>query len=98
MLNQVVLVGRVARIEADSSNPDYDRANVSLAITKSYKNSDGVYETVFVPVVLYNQVAKNTLQYVKKGDVIGVKGTIDYRSNQISINVERVTFLSSKRD
>lgn len=98
MLNQVVLVGRIARIEADSSNQDYDRTNISLAITKSYKNSDGVYETIFVPIVLYNGVAKNTLQYVKKGDVIGIKGTIDYRSNQISINVERVTFLSSKKD
>lgn len=98
MLNQVVLVGRVARIEADRSNLAYEKANVSLAITKSYKNSDGEYETIFVPVSLYNGVAKNTMEYVKKGDVIGVKGTINCISNQISINVERVTFLSSKKD
>lgn len=98
MLNQVVLVGRVARIEADRSNQAYEKANISLAITKSYKNSDGEYETIFVPVSLYNSVAKNTMEYVKKGDVIGVKGTINCISNQISINVERVTFLSSKKD
>ena len=98
MLNQVVLVGRVASIEADHSNAEYHRVNVSLAITKSYKNSDGVYETAFVPVVLYNQVAVNTLEYVKKGDVIGIKGTIDSKYNQVSINVERVTFLTSKKD
>lgn len=98
MLNQVIIVGRVARIEADNSNQAFEKASISLAVTKSYKNSDGEYETIFVPITLYNQVAKNTLEYVKKGDVIGIKGTINSKSNQISINVERVTFLSSKKD
>ena len=99
MLNQVVMVGRVTKdVELKTNKQDKEYANITLAIPKSHKNEDGEYDTDFVPVTLWNAVAKNTAEYVKKGDLIGIKGTVTGTDNKIYITAERVTFLSTKKD
>ena len=74
MLNQAVLVGRLTRdpevIETENGNKV---SNISLAIPRNYKNAEGVYETDFIDVTLWNGVAENTAEYCKKGDIVGVK-------------------------
>ena len=77
MLNQAVLVGRLTRdpevIETENGNKV---SNISLAIPRNYKNAEGVYETDFIDITLWNGVAENTAEYCKKGDIVGVKGRI----------------------
>ena len=77
MLNQVVLVGRLTRdpevIETDNEKKV---SNLSLAISRPFKNMDGEYETDFVEVTLWNAIAENTAEYCKKGDVVGIRGRI----------------------
>ena len=97
MLNQIVLVGRL------TENPtikelENDRkvTTITLAVQRSYKNTDGVYETDFIPCILWNGIATNTTEYCKKGDVVGVKGRLQVREDKIEIVAEKVTFLSSK--
>lgn len=99
MLNQVTMVGRITKdVEIKTNKENTEYANITIAIPKSYKNIDGVYDTDFVPVTLWNKIAKNTAEYVKKGDLIGIKGTVNSKDNKIYITAERVTFLNSKKD
>ena len=96
MLNQVILVGRITQdLEVKELDDDKKKAIMTLAIPRSTKNEEGEYETDFVPCVLYNNVATNTAEYCKKGDIVGVKGRIESEPNRMIILAEKVTFLSS---
>lgn len=106
MLNQVVLVGRLVKdVEVRTGDNDGKYSFVTIAIPRSYKNHDGIYETDFVECILWNNIASNTAEYCKKGDIIGIKGRIESRvieENKINKTIlqviaEKVTFLSSKK-
>ena len=97
MLNQAVLVGRIARdFEIINSEDGSKKVIATVAITRSYKNKDGIYETDFVDINISNGIASNTLEFVKKGDLIGIKGRIQTEDRKIVIIAEKITFLSSK--
>lgn len=72
MLNQLVLVGRLT----DDVKKEEERAVITLAVSRSYKNANGEYDTDLIPVILNGSIATNTMEYCKKGDVIGVKGRV----------------------
>lgn len=106
MLNHAIIVGRIVRDpelkETDSGNK---LSNITLAVPRSFKNSNGEYDTDFINCVLWKGIAENTVEYCKKGDLVGVKGRIQTREyeneeqvkKQITeIVAEKVTFLSSK--
>ena len=105
MLNQVILVGRLTKdITINKSDNGVKVAKITLAIPRSFKNSDGQYDTDFVNCVAFDSIADNTSEYCSKGDIIGVKGRIQSRvvekDNQkdylTEIIAEKVTFLTSK--
>lgn len=98
MLNQVVLVGRITENPKLEQIEDISGARITLAIPRSYKNSEGVYDTDFIPVQLWNGVAENTCKYCKKGDIVGVKGRLEFKDNQIIVVAEKLSFLSSKKE
>lgn len=95
MLNQVVLVGRLTENPTFKEEGEKKRTTITLAVQRSYKNTDGIYETDFVPCILWNGIAERTTEYCKKGDVVGVKGRIQTIEGKIEIIAEKVTFLSS---
>ena len=96
MLNNLVLVGRIANIEERGTYNEITTTIVTVAVPRSYKNIEGVYETDFIPCVLYNGIAKNTMENCKKGDTIGIKGKVQMKENELNIIADKVTFLSSK--
>ena len=107
MLNQVVLVGRLVRDpELRESEGGKSYTNITLAVPRNYKNSNGEYETDFIDCRLWTGVAESTAEYCKKGDLIGVKGRVESRSYEkddekryvTEIIAEKVTFLSNKRE
>lgn len=102
MLNQIVLVGRLTSdIEVtEISGTDKKVACITLAVPRSFKNSNGEYDTDFIPFKLWDSIATNTAEYCRKGDIIGVKGRIqclhsDY--SDLELIAEKITFLSSKK-
>ncbi len=106
MLNQLVIVGRMVR-EPELYETDTGRkvTSIVLAVPRSYKNSNGEYDTDFVKCILWQGIAENTTQYVKKGDLLGVKGRIQSKERELTdgtkwtyleVVAEKVTFLSSK--
>ena len=107
MLNQLVLVGRLVRkpeLRKSENNKDY--TFITLAVPRSFKSSNGEYETDFVDCILWDNAATNTVEYCNKGDIVGVRGRIQSRvienSNEekrtvLEVICERVTFLSNKK-
>ena len=90
MLNQTVIVGRLVRdpelYETENGNKV---TNITLAVPRSYKNVNGEYDTDFVPCVLWKGVAENTVEYCRKGDLLGVKGHVQTRDIEVDEDVKR---------
>ena len=106
MLNQAVLVGRIVREPELKETEKGNVTNITLAVPRSFKNSNGEYDTDFISCVLWKGVAENTVEYCKKGDLVGIKGRIQTRDVElgdethrkyVEVVAEKVTFLSSKR-
>ena len=107
MLNQVVLVGRLTKNVEIEEKGDKKLANITLAIPRSYKNSDGEYESDFIDCVLWQAVAEDTAEYCHKGDIVGVKGRLQSSSYEkengdkifkTEVIAEKLTFLSSRKE
>lgn len=105
MLNQIILVGRLTHdIVVNKSDNGIKVATISLAIPRSFKNSDGVYDTDFINCVAFENIAENTSEYCNKGDIVGVKGRVqsrvvekdDKKETIMEIIAEKITFLSSR--
>ena len=106
MINQAILVGRLtAEPEIIETEEGKKVSNITLAVPRNFKNSEGVYETDFINITLWNGIAENTAEYCKKGDVVGVKGRIQsdtYDKNgekkyETKVIAEKLTFLSSRQ-
>ena len=97
MLNQVVIVGRLVEKPIVEENENGRKVSeITLAVPRSYKNAEGIYDTDFIKCVLWNGIAENTAEYCNKGDVIGVKGRLQCLSgNELQLIAEKVSFLSS---
>lgn len=98
MLNQTVLVGRLTKDIEVQEMEGKKVAYITIAVQRSYKNEEGIYETDFVPVILWNAIATNVAEYCKKGDLVGVKGRTESDNNGICIVADKITFLSSKKE
>lgn len=98
MSNSVILIGRITstpEVQGNIDNKSY--CIITLAIQRSYKNDEGVYETDYIPVRLEGTIATNTAEYCKQGDLVGVKGMLQKtRDDQLQVYAERITFLASK--
>ena len=107
MLNQLALVGRLVRdIEIRESDAGKKYSNITLAVPRSFKNIDGVYETDFIDCTLWDAMAKNALEYCKSGDIIAIKGRLQsskYEKDnkmhyKLNVIAEKITFLSSNKN
>ena len=107
MVNSVMLVGRLAQdIEIKKLDSGKEVTKVALAVPRSFKNPEGLYETDFFDCILWEGLAKNASEYCKKGDTVGVRGrlqTSTYETDDgtkkkvVEVIVEKLTFLSSKK-
>lgn len=106
MINQVTLVGRLTKNpELKVTTEGTPVSNVILAVNRQYKNSHGDFDTDFVQCTLWKKAAENTVQYCRKGSVVGITGRIQTRhyDNQdgkriyvTEVVAESIRFLSSK--
>ena len=106
MVNSVMLVGRLAQdIEIKKLDSGKEVTKVGLAVPRSFKNPDGLYETDFFDCILWDGLAKNASEYCKKGDTVGVRGRLqtstyevdNIKRKVVEIIVEKLTFLSSRK-
>ena len=105
MVNQIVLVGRIARTpETKVTENGKKYSTLTLAVPRNYKNQNGEYDTDFLDCTLWAAVAESTSEYCQTGDMIGVKGRLQTRiietpegtkKKKTEIIAEKVTFLTS---
>ena len=92
MLNQMILVGRLI----DDPKTEENKTIVTVSVPASAKDETGQYPVDTIEIELFGSIAKNTAEYCKKGDVIGVKGRIQKRDDEpMKIVAEKVTFLTA---
>ena len=92
MLNQIVLVGRLI----DDPKIEDNKTIVIISVPASAKDENGEYPVDMIEIEMFDNIAKNTVDYCKKGDVIGVKGRIQRRDDeQMKVIAEKVTFLTA---
>ena len=107
MLNQLILVGRLAKKpELKESENEKKYTHITLAVPRSFKNMNGEYDTDFVDCLLWDSVAEHTVEYCNKGDIVGVKGRIQNRTvekdgiknNILEVVAEKITFLTNQKE
>ena len=108
MVNQIVLVGRIARApETKITENGKKYATLTLAVPRNYKNVNGEYDTDFLDCTLWSAVAESTSEYCNTGDMIGVKGRVQTRiiespdgvkRKKTEIVAEKVTFLAQAQN
>jgi len=86
MLNQVILVGRVNKIDklAGIVSIDIKRPNE--------KESDRI------PVTLNEGLIESVLEYLKEGSTIGVKASLNIDNNILRIVGEKLTFINANNE
>ena len=100
MLNQVVIIGRLVEKPIVEENENGRKlSEITLAVPRSFKNADGIYETDFIKCILWSCIAENTAEYCYKGDLISVKGRLGcLGGNELQVVAEKVMFLSSNKN
>ena len=100
MLNQVVIVGRLVERPIVEENENGRKVSeITLAVPRSYKNDEGLYDTDFIKCILWNGIAENTAEYCYKGDLIGLKGRLQcLGGSELQVVAEKVTFLSNNKN
>ena len=106
MLNQVTRVGRLTKDPELRYTPDGKAVtNITLAVKRSFRNSNGEYVVDFVNCTLWNRIAENTTIYGQKGSIVGITGKIQTRTYEnpegkrnfvTEVIVENVSFMDRK--
>ena len=106
MMNLLTCVGRiVSEPNLEELESGKKACKITLAVPRSFKNEEGIYETDFIDIVLYNNIATNIIEYCHKGDLIGIKGRLQTdtyetengdKKKTMYVVADKVSFLASK--
>jgi single-strand binding protein len=106
MNNTIVLIGRLThKPELKYTTNNKAILKSTIAIQRDYKNSSGEYETDFIDFQIWEKRAETMARYCKKGDLIGIKGSLRVENYQDKegnnkkrsyVFVEKVSFLQTK--
>lgn len=98
MINLVTMVGRIVKLETEEATEEKESkiTTMTLAITRRFKNAEGIYETDFIKVQMLNYISEKVNEYCQKGDLVGIRGRLQVINNQLCVIAEQVSFLSSK--
>lgn len=107
MFNNITLVGRLThhpelKVLADGKKV----LDIQIAVQRPFKNTEGIYETDFLTVTLWQGMAENLSMYCTKGSQVLISGRVQVRQVQteerdyktLDIIGERVVYLGSKKE
>lgn len=85
MLNQVLLIGRLAQdVEIRETPTGKTVTEITLAVRREYRNSEGNYDTDFFRITLWDGIAQNCKEYCQKGQTLFVKGRMHISKYDVS--------------
>ena len=81
-MNVTVLIGRLTRDPELKYVPSTGKpvANFTIAVDRPYTSKTGEKMTDFFNIVVWGRQAENCANYIAKGRLVGIKGTIENRS------------------
>lgn len=106
-MNNYTLIGRLVKdLEVKESENKKKYGYITVAVNRTYKNAEGNYDTDFIDMIVWNDLADRIAEYCHKGDLIGVNGRIETRMTTVedhnekvtTLVCDKVTFLQSKKD
>ena len=107
-MNSVCLVGRITakpELRYTSSNIPFTR--FSLAVNRTFSNSQGQREADFINIVVWRRQAENVVNYLDKGSQVSIVGRIQTgsyndrdgnRRSSFEVVADNVQFLDSRRN
>ena len=108
MLNRVVLIGRLTRDpELRYTQSGIAVTSFTLAVDRAFKNAAGEKETDFIDIVVWRQLAENCANYLSKGKLAAVDGSLEIRPytdkegnrrKDVHIRADNVRFLAPKSE
>ena len=106
MLNRVVLIGRLTKEpELRFTQGGTAVGSFTLAVDRPYKGQDGEKQTDFIDVTVWRQLAETCAQYLSKGKLAAVDGSLQTRTYEAQdgskrkvyfVSADQVRFLSPK--
>ena len=107
-MNNVVLIGRLTKdVELKYiQGTGTPVANFAIAVDREFTGKDGKKEVDFIDIQVWGKSAENCSNYIGKGSLVGIQGSIriDSYQNQAGenrkitrVNANRVQFLDTKR-
>lgn len=104
MLNQLVLVGRVAKLPSISKDFNVEELReLHVEVDRAYRNENGEIGTDILPVVLSKSMLDAMQEPLRIGALMGIKGRLESKTSFCSdgqtlitlrIRAEKVSFLS----
>lgn len=79
MINNVVLVGRLTKDPVLRKAGESSVCAFTLAVDRSFKNSEGEREADFIPVLAWGKLGETCAEYLKKGRLAGITGRLQVR-------------------
>ena len=82
-MNKVCLIGRLTaepEVKVIDAKSDLKVGKFTLAQSDGRKDPDGNEHTNYIPVVVFGKTAEVTGEFLHKGSLVGVEGTLSQRS------------------
>ena len=110
MVNNVVLVGRLARdpeMRYTPSGTAITKFRVAVSRPPRRDAPEGEEQTDWLDIVTWGRVAENCAQYLDKGSLVAIEGRVQSRTWQtqdgqnryaVEINARNVQFLESRQE
>lgn len=105
-MNRIFLIGRLTRDPELRYVPSGQPvANFTLAVDRSFKNSQGERDTDFIDIVAWRKSAELATQHLSKGRLVAVEGRLQIRSYEAQdgtrrkvaeVVTDRIQFLDHK--
>lgn len=103
-MNKIELIGRTTTDIEVKTSGETKYATFQIAVRRNFKNSKGEYDTDFLPCIVSGGAAEVFGKYVKKGDQIGLIGSLRSKTTEengakktlYSIAIDDFFFLEKK--
>lgn len=80
--NNVLVIGRLARDIELQKTGETQYARISLAVSRDKKQGEEKPEVDFVPCVAFGKTAEVIAKYLKKGQMVGLRGSISVEKKE----------------
>ena len=105
MLNRIILIGRLTQDpDLTYTKSGHGVVRFSIAVDRNYKDKEGNKKVDFIPIIAWNKLAEIVSEYMTKGKLISVAGSLEIRSYTIEgdkryiaeVIAEDIKFLEKK--